>query len=272
MRDLKLTIPFHLDYKLNDRVQGFNVVFDCKVNRLGKMLEFLELYSDARVDIYFINWDVGIVSSILKAADNVYVNLSFEQLKYAEWLKEKGYKFFVNESFGAYNYDSLDFLINLGVSDVFILDDLWYDLPRTSEICKAHNVNIRLILNKIPTTLPNQGVNPKAPIFEPQMFDYLNTYVDMFEFDLGEKPNWNYCDILYKYWFSGKQWFGQLHEINEDIRMDYPVSSSFPELALFKLTCGKRCVSHMDNRCDKCNQFLKIARLFRDKNIRITKK
>lgn len=269
LRDLKLAIPFHLDYQLNDRVKEFNVLFDCKVNRLGKMLEFLEIYSDARVNIYFKNWDEGIVSSILKAAKNAYVILGVEQLKYAEWLKEKWYRFFVNKDLGAYNYESLDFLINLGVSDIYILDDLWYDLPKTHEICDNHDINIRLILNRVPSTMPDRGVNPKAPIFVPQMFKYLDTFVDMFEFDLGEKPNWNYCDILYKYWFNSKQWFGQLYEINEDIQIDYPVSSTFSELAMFKLTCGKRCVSSVNSKCNKCNQFLDIARTFRDKNVRI---
>lgn len=272
MRDLKLAIPFHLDYQLNDRVQEFNVLFDCKVNRLGKMLEFLEVYSDAQINISFKNWDSSIAYSILKTAENVGVVLSVEQLKYAAELKEKRYKFYLDRDMGAYNYESLDFLINLGVSDVYILDDLWFTLPNTHEICENNGVKIRLVLNRIPSTTPNRGVNPKAPIFIPNMFQYLNQFVDMFEFDLGKTPNWNYCDVLYKYWFNNKQWLGQLYEINEDVQFDLPASSMFPDLARYKLTCGKRCISHPDNTCNKCNQYLDIAKLFRDKNIRVQEK
>lgn len=269
MSKIKLAIPFHLDYELNDKVSEFNVLFDCNYNRLTKMLEFLETYKDKRVNIQFINYKEEIVCSICAAKPNTYVRLMSDQIREAENLTKRGVKFFFDKEISAYNVTSLNFLIEQDVTDVYLQDDLWYNLPAVRAYCTEKDVRIRLVLNKIPSSSPNRGTDIKGPIFSPIDMDILEKYVDVFEFDLGDKPNWGLCNVLYRNWFERHKWFGQLREINDEVKIDWPCSSYLPLLLESKIACQRRCDWRIDNKCNKCEQFLDIAKSLDDRNIKI---
>ncbi len=267
----KLAIPFHLNYELNDRVSEFNVLFDCAFNRANKMLEFCEEYKDKTINIQFKNFQMEIVSSICALKSNVKVRLMSDQIKYTEKLKEKEIPFFFDKDVAAYNITSLAFLINQGVTDVYIADDLWYNFDYINKYCADKNVRIRLVLNTIPATTPDRGINCKSPIFSPMDIEALQL-VDIFEFDLGEKPNWGLCNVLFRNWFERGYWNGQLNDINEDVKIDWPCASFMPELTYYKLNCGRACEQRVKNTCRKCQQFYKMACNLRDKGIKIKKK
>lgn len=269
---VNLAIPFHLNYELNDKVAEFNVLFDCKVNRINRMLEFCEQYKDRFINIQFRNFEMEIVSSICALKPNVKVRLTADQIKYAEKLKESNIPFFFDKDVAAYNITSLAFLMGQGVTDVYLADDLWYDLDHIKDYCTKHDIQIRLVLNIIPATTPDRGTNCKSPIFSPKDIDVLNSYVDMYEFDLGEKPNWGLCNVLFRNWFERGYWNGQLNDINEDVKIDWPCSSVMPELMYYKINCGRACEERISNSCRKCQQFYEIALNMRDKGIKIKKK
>lgn len=76
-------------------------------------------------------------------------------------------------------YSCLESFINLGVSDVYIADDLCYNLKNVHDICQENNVQMRLILNQVPSMTLDRGINPKAPIFMPKDMDTINPYFDV---------------------------------------------------------------------------------------------
>lgn len=118
-------------------------------------------------------------------------------------------------------YSCLESFINLGVSDVYIADDLCYNLKNVHDICQENNVQMRLILNQVPSMTLDRGINPKAPIFMPKDMDTINPYFDVFEFECGLPYDWAKFDVLYRAWFVNKYWHGQMSEINEDVDMDF---------------------------------------------------
>lgn len=272
-RDLPLAIPFHLNYEpWNSRVKEFNVLFDCSFNRANKMLEFCEKYKDKTINIQFKNFQMEIVSSICALKPNVKVRLTEEQIKYSRQLLEKNIPFFFDTEVAAYNISSLAFLIGQGVTDIYLADDLWYNLPTVHDYCAKHNVRIRMVLNTIPATTPDRGKNCKSPIFSPMDMEALKKFIDIFEFNLGDKPNWGLCNVLFRNWFERGYWNGQLNDINEDVQIDWPCNSVMPELVYYKLTCGRACEIRPNNSCKKCQQFYDIACNLRDKGIKIKKK
>lgn len=272
MRYLKLAIPYHLNYEpLNSQVQEFNIYYD-KRNRLNGLIDFVHEYPDVRINVEFNGKpDFTVVDTIDKITNQVYYRINENQLRYLQEFKKRDAKFFFDSTVVAYNLCSLQSMIEMGITDVYIADDLWYNLKEVSEYCLKHKVHIRLILNHIPATYPTRGIDPKAPIFTPQDMWILDQYVDMFELDLGDPNHFNEakCEVLYRRWFKSNDWLGQLNEINEDVQMDWPCSSYLTDLVIYRICCGRRCNSRVTNHCSKCEQFLDIARTLRDHDIKI---
>lgn len=101
-------------------------------------------------------------------------------------LQELGIKFYFSPDFPIVNFRLLDYVIQLGVTDVYIMDDLCYNLEKVRAAADKANVRIRLILNRIPSMLLNKGENVRSPIFIPETVDELSKYIDTVEFDSGE--------------------------------------------------------------------------------------
>lgn len=150
-----------------------------------KLLTFCNQYTDKRINIAITSREMPISQLITLNSiyNNVYIRLDVTQWQYAEKFKAEGIKFFFDYSFAASNFVLLDKLIQMGVTDVYIADDLCYRLEDVANRCAKDDVQIRLILNRIPITIPGAGTDIHSPIFTPRHYDYLNNYIDVAEFD-----------------------------------------------------------------------------------------
>lgn len=80
-------------------------------------------------------------------------------------------------------------MLKLNVSDIYIYDALCYQMPIVKDKCNKQNIQIRLVLNKIPTNQPNAGQDYRAPIFTPRDMDTLENFIDVAEFDCFSDKN-----------------------------------------------------------------------------------
>ena len=157
----------------------------------------------------------------------------------------------------------MDFLIyKVKVTDIYIYDDLCYNIPNISKQCKQNNIDIRLILNTIPSTAPDAGDNLISPIFTPRDKDILNEYIDTIEFDCyidedRTQYNWNVFNVLYEVWFKDKDWYGDLRSLNKDLNFYLPVYSTLPTFSEKRISCGRRCA--MANSCHRCKDIIEMA-------------
>ena len=71
-------------------------------------------------------------------------DLNLSQIEFVELLKENQIQFFFNDFVG--NWDSLVSLIEYGVSDIYIVNELGFDLKEVAEACKENNVKIKNII------------------------------------------------------------------------------------------------------------------------------
>lgn len=267
----KLAIPFKLNNKLNDKVSEFNVHFDKNKNSFEKFLEFAHTFSDKRINVAFSgSFPMGLVDSINKVADNVYVRLINENFSYWNQLQKKGYKFFFDASYPVFNLSSLDELISMGITDIYPVDDLLYNLKDTKEYSAAHDVNLRLVLNAIPATTINRGKTYKSQIYRPQDRKFLDDYFDTYEFACGNPYDWAQCDVLYRAWFEREGWNGDLAEINGDLKLEFPNLSIPLDLTEIKSKCGRRCNHRVSNPCDICNQYVTLGKTLKEKEVYLT--
>lgn len=260
MSDTKLAAPFKIYNERNDRIAEFNVHFDKNKNSFEKFLEFIDLYKDKRINVtFFGEFPFGVVSSINKISDNVYVRLTSDNFMAYKKLQEEGYRFFFDSSYPAYNKAMLDCLISMGSSDVYPADDLLYNLRDLRSYCDSRGVRTRVILNRIPSTTFDSGTNCKSQIYRPQDREYLDLYFDAYEFDCGKPYDWAKFDVLFRAWYEKEKWNGDLSEINDDLEIQFPNFAVLPELTSIKSNCERRCDSRAGNKCDKCEQYLLIG-------------
>lgn len=293
---MKFAAPFQLKEHLNkqtDYIDEFNVKYDknkTKINSLDEtieelatkseseikvvedlsfsaMLDFIQEYPDKRININFISGiDIKALKTFNKISDNIYVRLSPQDTIYLSELHKEGIKFFFDSTLGVSNYRELKYFRSLGVSDIYIADDLWYNLSKVSEYCKENNISIRLILNHIPDTTGDRGKIPITNIFRPNDYNLLSKYVDVGEFDCGHPYNFMKQKVLYDTWFIKHDWFGDLREINEDLTFtifNRSLDSHFSEL---RVKCGLACISR-NISCNMCFDKLEIAEMLADRNI-----
>lgn len=259
-----LTTPFKLyNDKWDEKVQEFNIEFDIRKNKIEKLVEFAETYSTHRINIKFETIPPGL-NAVLKLCPNIYIRLvdmyqyqAIVELEYA-----KGRFFF---DFHVPNLALFGTLIELGVSDIYLADDLWYSLKDVKEYCLEHNVRIRAILNKIPTISFDKGYNLKHIIFMPQHFNLWNQYIDVAEFDCGTPYDWKKFETLYKIWFIDKDWDGGLQQINNDLKIAIPNQALLYDFIAYKIQCGLKCNKQKNTYCNKCEKNIRLGQLFYEK-------
>lgn len=286
---MKLATPFQLHCKYEDVIDEWNINYDpykyTKTDKLNqaadikqesqmlfdKLISFVEAYPHKRINISIPDLDIPInhLVTLTKIHNNIYVKLRRHQFNYVEKLKDKNINFFFDNTVPVSTFILLDELIGLGVSDVYIADDLCYNLEKVSKRCKKDNVQVRLILNRIPATTPHASEDVRAPIFTPRHFEVLNKFIDVAEFDCSyiddsDAYNWSVFNVLYRSWFLNHDWYNDLREINKDLRIFYPVRQEMPLFIERKVECGRQCV--YNNMCHKCETVIEIARSLYEDN------
>lgn len=180
-----------------------------------------------------------------------------------ELLQKFNIDFYLSSIYAARNFRELDYLVSLGVTDVYIVDDLCYQLDKVKKFCQQHNVNSRLILNEIPSQRPDANSDPCAPYFIPEVIDELIKYIDVFEFN--EEDSWARLRSLYKIWFEQKQWRADLKYLYSQLELDIPNQTLIPNFIKYRMTCGYKC--SYGSVCKKCSQFLDIAHTLFEKKV-----
>ena len=265
---MRVAAPFALDNAANnERIDEFNVIFK-EDNSIEKLCEFLELYQEKRVNVYFkdckpTQYELKLLNA---SNDNFYVMLSPTSVD-AEELQNFGIKFFSGRLINSWTE-----LVNwteIGVSDIYPAGDLLYDMDALRKYCDKHNLGIRYVLNIVPQATGT----PEDVFFRPQEFELLNKYFNTVEFICDGDPfdarhyNWNIFKVLYKVWFVKHKWIGDLAEINIDI--DYPVPCEAFSARFFskKLNCNYNCKK--GKICNSCNLYYDMAIALKNKGLKI---
>ena len=270
---VNIATPFKLNNDIWDsRISEYNVLFRHQRNSQEKLIEFAEAYPDKRINVEMDQIDVSFLSILNRAHDNIYVRITnFSDIKYTDTFKEKGIKFFFDKDcLPAMNICGLDCLISLGVSDVYITDDLLYNLRETHKYTSSHDIGIRIVLNTVMNSAPYTDA-AKTPWFPPDTFDIIEPYIDTVEFDCGDPYDWYAFGVYYRAWFERENWHGNLQEIIKNL--DIPImndSLASMDLIQYKIHCRRHCVD-ADSHCRKCNQYAEISLLLDEAGIGLNK-
>ena len=227
------------------------MIFDEKKNDFNKLIDFIQEYPDKSINVQYRNAvDPSTAIALTKIAENVYFRLKGVDIQQIGRLKEGGCRFFFGSDYSASSFSDLQsFADMMGVTDIFISDDLCYDLPHVKRYCESKGISVRLILNYVPISI-------------------VDKYIDVAEFSCGKGDSYDFkkLDVLYKVWFERHDWAGNIQEINENIPFAYYPRTIMPGLTESKIKCGLACVRE-GSKCSKCHQALELSHILLEKQM-----
>lgn len=176
---------------------------------------------------------------------NLYLKLT---LDYYEKIKEledrKDLRFFFDTRVS--DWDTLLGLIDFRVTDVYVVEDLCFELDKVAEIAHSRGVKIRIYPNVAQSKWYDS--NPLKKFFvRPEDIDMYKDYVDSVEFYNVDKK----LETYYKIYALNKKWFGKLNEIILDFNSELDNKYVIPRFIDKRISCGKKCLKGA--RCRRCD-------------------
>lgn len=255
---MKVALPWSRDERLDSLTDEYYISFSNKSNKFEDLLEFLQKHQNARFNLKIntseYDFDISKLRILNAVHPQLYVVTDYSSGEYKK-LKEMGIKFYFSPNLPIDSFRLLEYIVSLGATDVYIMDDLCYSLEKVRRFCNQHNVRARLVLNRIPSMREDAVIDVRSPWFIPETVDELAKYIDVVEFD--ENLSKARLMTLYKIWFEKKEWRENLKAILPQLEIDIFNQSMIPDFTIYKMNCGYRCA--YGSACKKCDQFKEMA-------------
>ena len=173
-------------------------------------------------------------------------------------LKENNIPFFFATL--AKDWDTFNGLCNLGVSDIYIVEELGFELNKLGPMAHAKSILIRTFANVSQTSWPTTP-SIKTFFIRPEDVDIYEPYIDVLEF-FG---NNNKQEVMYRVYSKEKKWTGDLSEIIVGFNQNIDSNRLMPMFAARRLRCGKKCAK--GETCHICDRFVDVSNTLKDKNL-----
>lgn len=263
-------MKYCVDYNTTKNQDYSNVdeiIFPYAANKTLLDLLLEEKFENKRKIIHINELDESSVKymiAIKKEFPNLDFTINFQSYKDSNllvMLKENNIQYFSTVYIN--NWDLYYEQLDLGVSDVYIVESLGFELDNVRNIANKYNVNIR--------TFPNVAQSEYKKLdgiykffIRPEDVNFYSQYIDVFEFYGDRNSQLHLVDIYKK-----EKWLGKLNEIIIDLNSDLDSRFLLPEFAAYRATCGKKCLKN--KTCNICKRTEQLAKTLEKENIMIIK-
>lgn len=257
---MKYCINYSNKSHIIDKVDEILIRYD-KNKILELFTQFIPAHSNQRVIVQLIEEDnIDTIVNNLKKIISIYnenkdikfdIQLPFYNQKFMEELKDTNLKYFFKAA--ANSWDKFTGLISQNVSDIYITDELAFELDKVAEIAHKNSIKVRIYPNVAQSRWDKLSDILKFFI-RPEDIEMYEPYVDVCEF-YGDKAQ--QIDTYYKIYQEDKKWFGDLQEII--IGLDSKIDSRYiiPRFAEKRIKCGKDCLK--GGKCEMCKRILDLS-------------
>lgn len=229
-------------------------------------LEFLETNQDRRIIIYLTkDYCIDEYYIFFKELSDKYSNITL-------LINEK----FIDENFISYclpwfctklvrTWDVFYGLIDLGVTDIYICEDLGFALDKVAEVAYHADVAIRAFPNIAQSSWIDAAAIHKFFI-RPEDLGSYSRYIDTIEFFGDPKKT----DIYYDIYIENGRWYGDLNEIIINLNESINNKGILPAFSDRRVSCEKKC--QKGGKCRNCNRILELSKLLNETDIIIEKR
>lgn len=272
---MKYCVPYFNHFKYEDKVDEVIVPFN---NSLGffRALELKTSIHHSRIilqvekdeDFYVYREEYFPLFSELQT-NHPDLKIAFLFNKYLEdymdlyeELKKRRLNFFFASRIR--DWDTFHGMIELGVSDIYIVENLGFELDLLGPVAHAAGVSIRVFGNICQNSwAPRSGL--KSFFIRPEDVPFYEPYVDVIEFFGVQKHE---QEVMYKVYAIDKKWFGNLAEIIIGLNMDLDSRCLVAAFAPSRISCGKKCLK--GKPCNICDRILELSQTLQDNEMMIT--
>lgn len=179
--------------------------------------------------------------------------------------KENNVPFFFSKH--ATNLETAYSMAEMGVSDVYVVEELGFRIKDLKYLKDKYNIKIRVFPN-IAQSAKNSIIKPMERFWiRPEDTELYEPYVDVFELLSGEDTS--RLSVVYEI-YKQRQWLGTINDLILDFQEPIvPNTGISPHFGDMRLNCGKRC--HL-GRCNICTQMISFAEAFDNAGLEIVKK
>ena len=227
---------------------------EIKYNRKDNtLLEFLEKYKEKRIIIYIDYEDILekdlLLFKELKEKYNIVIKIDLDtELEVAKKLKQYNIPFFFSQLIS--DWDVLNGILDFGVTDVYIVENLCFELDAVAAKVHSYNTKVRVFPNVAQSSWKSTAAL-KQFFIRPEDVDTYEPYIDTFEFwDGSEEYTKHIKLVLYKIYAIDKKWFGKLNEIIYGLDCDIDSRFIIPRFSEARIRCGKKC--QKGGKCNIC--------------------
>jgi hypothetical protein len=275
---MKFAIDYQKEFKYLNDVDEINIKYRREDTTL---LDFCLLHQEQRINIIIENEQDFIEHKCLSFFDAVrkfHPEINFA-LRFSDYRNsdvkaivkelqedEVKHKFYFNTYIR--DWSALRGILELDVSDVYIVEDLSFELDKVAEVAHSAGAQVRIFPNVAQSSwsgtpaLKQFFVRPEDTVtYEP--------FVDVMELIYG-RPNT--FETFYKVYAIQKKWTGKLNELIIGLKDDKLDSRYIlPIFAEKRIKCGKRCMKK-DNSCHICEAIEQLSYTLEEHNIIIKNK
>ena len=261
---MKYCVRYNRDFRYLKEVD--EVIIEYK-NKDGELIRFMETIpeqqriivkiTDKKLDI---NENISILAAAAKLHPNMAVLLPTADAAFAETLKNENLSFFFDKFVN--EWDVFMSYMELGISDIYIVNELAFEISEVSRICKEHNVRIRTFPNVAQMSNTAENLNKlKAFYIRPEDVATYEPYVDVCEF-FGPIDRQSVLYEIYK----NEKWMGDLEELIIGLNYSIPNQSIIPSFGEQRLNCRKDCYR---GKCIVCDKIASIANTLKDAGVQL---
>ena len=271
---MKYCVKYDKTFKYNNIIDEVTITYNRKDTSL---LEFLQLFSNnkCRVNIYINNEQDFIDNNCLSffialAAKHPEVNFALKLKEYHydnnninqiyEGIKNSGQNIpFFFETI-VKDWDTLHGHINMHPTDIYIAEELCFQLVSVATVLHENNIKVRTFAN-VGQSSWKQTPALKKFFIRPEDVEVYEPYIDVLEF-FGRE------DSIETYYKIEKKWFGKLNEVILDLDTDIDSRFLLPSFAERRINCGKRCLK--GRPCQICEATEQLSALLEKNNLMIS--
>ena len=252
---MKFCINFNKKSKILNKVDEINVKYD-RIQDDEALASFCKEHSNQRLNICFDNMDVPYLKSMLKFQKenpdyHIYIKLPYKDEELGVLLKDyPDAKIYFDTKVN--DWDRVLEYIDYGVTDIYIVEGLGFELEQIAEIAHNNKVSIRVFPNVAQSSW--NGIDDLLKFWiRPEDIDFYSQYVDTCEFYGEDEKN----DILYNIYSNDKKWFGELKEIIIGLESDIDSRYIVPRFVKKRVKCGRQCMK--GGNCQMCQHIRELS-------------
>lgn len=223
-------IQKHTAQRINLKLKDKEQIFEYKL--IEKFAQLSKEYKEFNLAIVLPKYEEEYITTLKRCGSEV--RFFFDQVV-RDW-----------ETFNQY--------IELGVSDIYVVEQLGFEIKNVAKVAHDRGVRIRTFPN-IAQRMWDATPVMKSFFIRPEDVKYYEGYIDVLELYSGEHLN---MDVLYDIYTNMKVWNGQLNEII--LGLTSPIDSRFimPRFAQRRLNCERKCLK--GGNCNMCETIEKLSK------------